>query len=118
MADLQKERASLANAIDDMMMRQFSATSAVDADQKLPTAEDIIATMRKALRDIGPPPPKTQYSRAATRLPSGMPQTDDMKEMVDRLGKQRIPAAYRINTGSLDVVVIHPDMMKKAKMER
>lgn len=49
------------------------------------------------------------FSPAATGLPRGKPQTDDMREMVDhfeRLGLiRRVPAIYQLPNG---LVVAHP----------
>lgn len=54
---------------------------------------------------------RIQESRAATRLPSGRPQTDDMRAMVDELEARgqirRIPAIYQLPGG---LVVMHPDI--------
>ena len=94
-------------------MRNLSTTNSIEPEKPLPTSEDMIALIRKAIREIGPPPPVMRYSKYATALPAGNPQTDDMKAMVDRLGQQRVPAAFRINDGVVDMVVVYPDLMKQ-----
>jgi hypothetical protein len=55
-----------------------------------------------------------RISEFATALPSGKPQTDDMRDMVEhfhRLGLiQRVPAAYMINNHT---AVVHPTLAKR-----
>lgn len=85
------------------------------------TLEKLLADLRRLKEEIGPPPPEVRVSPFATGLPTGQPRTDDMREMVERLGKRRVPAAYRLSGAALglsrDVVVIHPDLLPGAPDE-
>lgn len=81
------------------------------------TLDKFLADIKRALAEIGPPPPEVRISPYATALPSAEPRTDDMRQMVDRLGQARVPAAFRLSGRALglahDVVVVHPDLIPK-----
>lgn len=79
--------------------------------------EKLLADVRRLRAELGPPPPEVRISRYATALPSAKPYTYDMKEMVERLGQQRVPAAFRIRGAALglgaDIIVMHPDLLER-----
>ena len=70
-------------------------------------------TFRAAIPECGPPVPKLQFSRHATRLPSREPQTYDRQLLVERVGKHRVPAAFRFDGFDGEVIVTHPDFLKQ-----
>lgn len=76
------------------------------------TLETLLAAVRRIEEELGPPPPEVRFSRHATGLPTGEPHTDDMRQMVERIGQQRVPAAYSFRDGKREVIFIHPDLMK------
>lgn len=73
---------------------------------------DLLREAKRKLDEIGPAPLPIRVSEHATALPSGKPRTDDMRQMVERLGRQRVPAAFRVNSLFGGCIVVHPDLMK------
>lgn len=83
----------------------------------MPTVDEMLASIREAKRKmdaLGPPPPEIRLTRAATAMPSAEPHTDDMREYVERVGRVRVPAAFRLTLDGREYIVVHPDAMKKA----
>ena len=75
------------------------------------TLEKMCATIRKLKEDLGPPLPTLKASSYATVLPDKKPHTLDMQLLVERVGVQPRPAAFRLKTSEGEMVVYHPDLL-------
>ena len=77
------------------------------------TIEDLREAKRK-LDAVGEPFPEIRLSRAATGFPTADPHTDDMREYVERVGRVRVPAAFRFMEplSGRDVLIVHPDLWR------
>lgn len=71
-----------------------------------------IEKLHEAMQKLGPPPPHAHLSKYAPALgdarPTSVPQTGDMQQMMDDIGPQRVPVAYRLSSQFGDMVVINP----------
>lgn len=100
--------------IEAEFRKAFGPTTACNepASDRPLTVDDL----RKMMKDLPPPPPEVRVSKYVPAMgpakPSAMPITDDMRQMVDDLGQQVGPIAWKLSTGSGDVFFINPVNMK------
>lgn len=102
-------------ALMDRQAKEFlTCTTNQSAEaQESVTTESILAQMRQVMDEIGPPPPRVLTSRYAMTLPTAEPRTDDMREMVERIGRSRVPAALRFtHLDGIETIVVHPDLIE------
>lgn len=92
-------------------------SSSVTERKEEPFTIDKIYEAMALLGDVPPPPPLVRFSKHAMVEPSAEPHTDDMRSMLEALGREMIPGALRIaaipGLTDRDLVVIHPDFVKK-----
>lgn len=87
----------------------FGSTTSTASDPEPLTLEKL----REVRRSLGkaPPPPTVRVTRAAAMLPDAEPHTDDMRDMVERVGRQRVPACLHLKTMFGEMYAVHPDLL-------
>ena len=104
--------ARMSAELDRSFMRAVGFTTSNAEPQPPLTAKILEMKIRDIMRDLGPPPAKVLMSEHATALPSQKPRTLDMQLLVERVGQQRVPAAFKMHGSDGDLVVVHPDFVK------
>lgn len=93
----------------------MTQTSSKPTSDKPFTLEDLLDAKRK-LDALGPPPPEVRFSKHVPVFgdakPSATAHTDDMREMVDSLGPQKVPMAFRLRSQFGDMLVVNPVNVK------
>ena len=74
-----------------------------------------IEKMMDAIRRLPAPLPKLHLSSHATELPVARPHTDDMHDLVERVGQSRVPAAFKFVLDGREHVVAHPSLLQGSK---
>jgi hypothetical protein len=89
----------------------FGTTSSEPQPEE-PFSLDALKDVMRALGPPPPPPPKIHITKASTALPGKEPRTLDMKEMVERLGRRRVPAVFHLKTMFGEFYTVHPDLLE------
>ena len=98
---------------------EFRAAMGIATTANRPVDDEplTIEKLQEAMRKLGPPPPEIRLSKhvpvTGTARPSSQPITDDMRAMVDDIGPQRVPIAWRLNSQFGEVVLINPANLKE-----
>ena len=75
--------------------------------------------LREVMRSMPPPPPGVRLSKYVPALgsvkPTSSPLTDDMRQMVEDIGEQLGPIAWKLKTDFGEMIVINPVNVKAAK---
>lgn len=95
-------------------MRRRATTAA--AEDKPLTLESLLEKLAEVKAKLGPPPPRLMPSRHAPALgavpPKSAPRTDDMRQMIDDIGPQKVPIAYEMRTEFGPLIVFNPIHLK------
>lgn len=96
----------------------MTQTSSKPTSDKPFTLDDLLDAKHK-LDALGPPPPEVRFSKHAPVFgdakPSATAHTDDMREMVEMvesLGPQKVPMAFRLRSQFGDMLVVNPVNVK------
>lgn len=111
--------ASMAREMEKLVMQQIAyagrtiSSTVTEPSSEGKSATDVLAEIRAAMKALPPAPPKLHFSRHATAMPTAQPFTDDMRQLVDQLGRQRIPAAFKfIDKQGIENIIVHPDLLR------
>ncbi len=91
-------------------------TANASSDDK-PLTLDMLRDAKQKLDALGPPPPQVRMSRHVPVLGEANPScealTDDMRQMVEDIGPQSVPVAWRLTSDFGDMLLVNPANLKE-----
>lgn len=111
MTDAQKK-------ISEFIDAEFRKAMGVSTCNVKPEKETVFTMdmLRKAAKDLRPPPPQLRLSKHVPALgelrPKASPHTDDMRHMCEDIGPQKVPVGWQVKFQFGDLVVINPVNLK------
>lgn len=86
-----------------------------------PFTLDMLLEAKRKIDSLGPLPPEVRFSKYAPALGSSKPKseakTDDMRQMVEDLGPQLVPIAWRLSSQFGNFVVVNPVNLKTSNLK-